>query len=127
MTRANTLVDRKYLKLSRDEVSEKGPSKFLEKMAEAQPALASYLEENLTMLAGKLALCGVPTGVIQGAHEDALGLFLICIDAYRRAVCRDRIPASSAASHDNVSRPQTNVAGSDSRTTTENAARRIGF
>jgi hypothetical protein len=79
------LVEPVYLIQARQGVAQDGLEQALAAVAETEPVLASFIHENLAAVAGKLALTGAPTSVVQGSHEDVLAVVLTCIRALRRA------------------------------------------
>jgi len=57
----------------------------LECLEEREPILAGFIERTLTTMAGKLALSGAPTEMVQGCHEHMLGVVLVSLEASRIA------------------------------------------
>jgi hypothetical protein len=78
------LVEPDHIMSAVQQVGASGSDKFLAEIGQTEPALASFVGQNLLSIAGKLALAGAPTEVVQGVHEDALVLVLSCIQALRR-------------------------------------------
>jgi hypothetical protein len=78
------LVEPEYLIHARQDIANSSASEALTALAGTEPALASFIHECLATVAGKLALSGAPTEVVQGSHEDVLTLVLTCIQALRR-------------------------------------------
>jgi hypothetical protein len=78
------LVEAKYLIGARQEVARSGASEALAAVGQSEPALASYIHECLAAIAGKLAIIGAPTPVIQGSYEEVLAVVLTCVQALRR-------------------------------------------
>jgi hypothetical protein len=78
------LVDPEFLMDARQEVVQVGVGTALDAVGESEPALASFIYESLAAIAGKLALSGAPTPLVQGLHEESLTLVLTCIQSLRR-------------------------------------------
>lgn len=78
------MVEPEYLVHARQGVAQDGVTHALAVVGETEPALASFIHESLAAVAGKLALTGVPTPIVQGTHEDVLTVVLTCIGAIRR-------------------------------------------
>jgi hypothetical protein len=78
------LVEPEHIVRANQDVSGKGGAEALAELGQLEPALASFLGEGLATIAGKLALSGAPTPLVQGAHEDLLALALTCVQALRR-------------------------------------------
>jgi hypothetical protein len=78
------LVEPKHIVDARQDVAAKGNAQVLQEFAQSEPALASFIFEGLTVVAGKLALSGAPTELVQGSHEDVLAMVLTCVQALRR-------------------------------------------
>ncbi len=78
------LVEPDYLVHARQNIANSGVAEALTALAGTEPALAAFIHECLATVAGKLALSGAPTPVVQGSHEDVLSLILTSIQALRR-------------------------------------------
>jgi hypothetical protein len=78
------LVECEHIDDVQKEIADSGCGEACNKLAEVEPILAAFIFSNLTAIAGKMALSGVPTQVIQGANEDTLALILTCLQALRR-------------------------------------------
>jgi hypothetical protein len=78
------IVEPGHIANAGQQVVEEGAEQSLARLAEAEPALASYLRHCLTAVAGKLALSGAPTEVVQGNHEEVLTAILVCLAALRQ-------------------------------------------
>ena len=78
------LVEPKFIVRACREVARRGGPEALAEIAKQEPALAAYLRESLAAAAGKLALSGAPTPVIQGVHEEVLTVVLTCVQALRQ-------------------------------------------
>jgi hypothetical protein len=78
------LVEPRYIVLARQDVAAKGSGQTLTEYGQAEPALASFVHESLAAVAGKLALAGAPTELVQGTHEEVLAVVLTSLQALRR-------------------------------------------
>jgi hypothetical protein len=78
------LINPEFIIKARQEVADQGTGKSLEGFARLEPALAAYIYETTAGIAGKLALAGAPTELVQGSHEDMLAVILTCVQALRR-------------------------------------------
>jgi hypothetical protein len=78
------LVEPKFIARACREVARRGGAKVLDELGGHEPALAAYLRESLAAAAGKLALAGAPTPVVQGVHEEVLTVALNCVQALRQ-------------------------------------------
>jgi hypothetical protein len=78
------LVEPKFIARACREVARRGGPEALAAVGEQEPALAAYLRESLAAAAGRLALAGAPTPVVQGVHEEVLTVALTCLLALRR-------------------------------------------
>jgi hypothetical protein len=78
------LVEPDYIITTREEIAKKGTDPSFEEFGQTEPVLASFIHESLATVAGKLALSGAPTSVVQGSNEDLLGIVLTCVNALRR-------------------------------------------
>ncbi len=77
------LVEPAHIISARQAVAAKGGAEALGNFGQAEPALASFIHESLATVAGKLSLSGAPTELVQGAHEDVLGIVLTSVQALR--------------------------------------------
>jgi hypothetical protein len=97
------LIDPEFIVDARQEVADKGNDQSLAGFAKLEPALASYIYETTAGIAGKMALAGAPTEVVQGSHEDILAVILTCVQALRRGhyeLWRDTVIGSRLAQLD---------------------------
>lgn len=78
------LVEAHYLGKAREETAEQGTGPALQELSETEPILAGFIHESLIDIAGKLALSGAPTEIVQAVHEDVLTVILICHRAVRQ-------------------------------------------
>ncbi len=78
------LVEPEYIVGARQDVAARGGDEVLNEIAQNEPALASFIYEGLSAVAGKLSLSGAPTPLVQGSHEGALVIILTCVQAIRR-------------------------------------------
>src|SRR4051794_5782480 len=78
------LVEPEYLVQVRQVIARDGVAETLAAVGQTEPALASFIHESLAAVAGKLALTGAPTPIVQASHEDVLALVLTCVGALRR-------------------------------------------
>ena len=76
------LVEPEHIVSARREVASIGSGPSLNQFAHQEPALASFLSENLASFAGRLSLSGAPTELVQGSHEEVLTLVLTCVQLY---------------------------------------------
>jgi hypothetical protein len=77
------IVEPEHIQSAGQQLAERGTSTLMQELGEAEPALASYIGHTLNAMAGKLALAGAPTPVVQGVHEDALDVVLVALQAFR--------------------------------------------
>ncbi len=78
------LVENDHLVQAQSQLAEVDTGEAVKRFSESEPVLASYLFNNLAIIAGKQALSGVPTPVVQGSYEDTVTLVLTCLEALRR-------------------------------------------
>jgi hypothetical protein len=78
------LVEPEHIVSAQQDVTAKGSGPTLADLAGAEPALASFIHENLAAVAGKLTLSGAPTELVQAAHEEVLSVVLTSLRALRR-------------------------------------------
>ncbi|MFM7152041.1 MAG: hypothetical protein ACKO23_19615 [Gemmataceae bacterium] len=78
------LIEPGHIVTARQEIGERGNPESLEDLAKREPALAAYISESMASLAGKLALSGAPTPVVQGLYNEALAVLLSSVEAQRR-------------------------------------------
>jgi hypothetical protein len=78
------LIEPGHIVAARQDVGEDGQPGSLEDLATREPALAAYISEGMASLAGKLALSGAPTPIVQGLYGEALTLLLSSVEAQRR-------------------------------------------
>ncbi len=80
------LIEPSHIVAARQEVGERGNSTSLEDLAKREPALAAYISESMASLAGKLALSGAPSPLVQGLYNEAMAVMLASIEAQRRGI-----------------------------------------
>jgi hypothetical protein len=78
------LIEPGHIVSARQDIGQQGFPGALEELAAREPALAAYISESLASLAGKLALSGAPTPVVQGLYNEALAVMLSSVEAQRR-------------------------------------------
>jgi hypothetical protein len=78
------LIEPVHIVSARQDIGEAGNPESLEELSKREPALAAYISESMASLAGKLALSGAPTQVVQGLYNEALAVLLSSIEAQRR-------------------------------------------
>ena len=78
------LVEFEMIAAAKATLAERGPYPLLEQLAKQEPALGQYVGEAAMIIAGKTALCGAPTEVTRGVHQDLVGLVMVCLGAVRR-------------------------------------------
>jgi hypothetical protein len=78
------LVEPEHIADAHQDVASRGCPEALKQVAEQEPALAAYLQDRLAALAGRLALEGAPTPLVQGVHEEMMTAALTCVQALRR-------------------------------------------
>jgi hypothetical protein len=78
------LIEPGHIVSARQQVGERGNPEALQELATREPALAAYISESMASLAGKLALSGAPTPVVQGLYNEALAVLLSSVEAQRR-------------------------------------------
>jgi hypothetical protein len=99
------LVEPDYIITAREEIAKKGTDPSFEEFGQTEPVLASFIHESLATVAGKLALSGAPTSVVQGSNEDLLGIVLTCVNAFRRGhyeLWKDAMTGTPMAKLDNT-------------------------
>jgi uncharacterized protein YfaA (DUF2138 family) len=79
------LVEPQMIACVRNSLAEQGAQAALQALAKSEPALAMFVAESLAATAGRLALSGAPTGVVQGVHEDVLETVLTSVESIKRA------------------------------------------
>jgi hypothetical protein len=100
------LVEPEHIVSSHEDVAARGCEKVLGEVGSTEPALASFIHQSLASVAGKLALSGAPTPLVQGSHEEVLTLILTCIQALRRGhyeLWKDTLTGSRLAQLDPAS------------------------
>ncbi len=103
------LVEPEHIVKARQDVAAKGRGQFFTEFAQTEPALASFIYEALATVAGKLSLSGAPTELVQGSHEEVLGVVLICVQAMRQghyALWMDSITGTRLAQLDPSYQPK---------------------
>ena len=91
------LIDSDLIVASRQDLGERGFSESLEELSGREPILGAYIQESMASLAGKLALAGAPTMLVQGMYNEVLALLLSSVEAQRRghyALWKDCIAGS---------------------------------
>jgi hypothetical protein len=78
------LVEPQHLISAREEVASRGCEDALADLGQVEPVLVSFVGESLAAAAGKLALSGAPTPLVQGIHEEVLNVLLTAVQALRR-------------------------------------------
>ena len=78
------IVEPEFLLCARQDIAQNGTGEALAAVGQLEPALATFIHESLATIAGKLALAGAPTEVVQGSNEDVLAVVLTCVQAQRR-------------------------------------------
>ncbi len=78
------LIEPGHIVQARQELGERGFAQALADLSNREPALAAYITESMASLAGKLALSGAPTPVVQGLYNEALAVLLSSVEAQRR-------------------------------------------
>jgi hypothetical protein len=102
------LVEPEHIVSAGRDVAAKGPGPTLNEFGKAEPALGSFIHESLAAVAGKLALSGAPTELVQGSHEEMLALVLTCVKALRRGhydLWKDTVTGTRLAQFDETLRP----------------------
>src|SRR6516165_1304259 len=103
------LVEPEHIVSARKDVADQGSGQALNKFAETEPVLASFIYEGLASVAGKLSLSGAPTELVQGSHEDVLAVILTCVQAMRRghyALWKDTVTGTRLAQLDPSFQPK---------------------
>jgi hypothetical protein len=103
------LVESEYIVSARQDVAARGGDDILNEIAQKEPALASFIYEGLSAVAGKLSLSGAPTPLVQGSHEEVLAIVLTCVQAIRRGhfeLWKDTMTGTRLAQLDPCLRPK---------------------
>lgn len=79
------IIEPDHIISSRRALGESDLATAMEDLSSREPALAGYISESMASLAGKLALSGAPTPLVQGLYNEALALVVSSIEAQRRA------------------------------------------
>lgn len=79
------LVQHAHIIAARGQIAETGHQAALEGLLEREPALAAYVSQAMATIAGKMALAGAPSEVVQGVHADVMLLMLSSLEASRAA------------------------------------------
>jgi hypothetical protein len=79
------LVKHTHIMDARTRISEQGHQAALEALLDREPALAAYMSQAMATIAGKMALAGAPTEIVQGVHADVLLVMLSSLEASRAA------------------------------------------
>lgn len=117
------IVERKGLREAHEEIGAHSDS--LSRLGESEPYLRSYISDSLITLAGRLALSGVTTEIVQGVHADVLEVLLTSIQALRHGHYAEQ-------KHNGTARPELDPSFRSDEQADENPAmstseRRIGF
>lgn len=78
------LVEPGHIVSARQELGAQGFNEALQELVSREPALGTYIAESMASLAGKLALSGAPTPVVQGLYNETLAVLLSTLEAQRR-------------------------------------------
>jgi hypothetical protein len=78
------IVEPEYIMQALQAVAGQGPLEALAQFQQQEPVLASFIEEKLAALAGRLGLSGAPPELVRGTHAEALLLVLGSIESLRR-------------------------------------------
>jgi hypothetical protein len=78
------LVEPGHIVEARQDLDHRGFPQAMADLADREPALAAYISESMASLAGKLALSGAPTPIVQGLYNEALAVLLSSVEAQRR-------------------------------------------
>ena len=79
------LVQHAHIIAARGQIAEQGHQAALEGLLEREPALAAYMSQAMATIAGKMALAGAPSEIVQGVHADVMLLMLSSLEASRAA------------------------------------------
>ncbi|NBO93874.1 MAG: hypothetical protein EBV06_16430 [Planctomycetia bacterium] len=79
------LVHHTHIIAARGQIAETGHQAALEGLLQREPALAAYVSQAMATIAGKMALAGAPSEVVQGVHSDLMMLMLSSLEASRAA------------------------------------------
>jgi hypothetical protein len=103
------LVEPAHIITARQTVAERGSDNTLTDFGSTEPALAAFIHEALAAVAGKLALSGAPTPLVQGVHDEILTVVLTCVQALRRGhyeLWRDTVTGTRLAQLDPSLQPK---------------------
>jgi hypothetical protein len=78
------LIEPGHIVEARQDLGERGFAQALADLSNREPALAAYIAESMASMAGKLALSGVRTEVVQGLYNEAMAVLLSSVEAQRR-------------------------------------------
>lgn len=78
------LVDADHIVSARHDIGQVGSPEALDDLSGREPILGAYIQEGMASLAGKLALAGAPTMLVQGVYNEVLALLLSSVEAQRR-------------------------------------------
>src|SRR4051794_14408446 len=78
------IIEFDHIIAARQDIGQDGSPTSLESLGEREPALAAYISEGMASVAGKLALSGAPTPLVQGLYNETLMLILSSVEAQRR-------------------------------------------
>lgn len=77
------LVRGKDIRLVKTLVRRQGPANAQASFAQLEPALAKYIDNRLSTIAGRLALAGAPTELVNHISNDVLDLIHTALGALR--------------------------------------------
>ena len=66
------------------ELNREGAEKLLSNIQQAEPELGPFIHHMALQVAGKLALAGAPTDIVQGVHTDLLAACALIYLALRK-------------------------------------------
>jgi hypothetical protein len=78
------IVEPDHIIAARQELGERGFSVVFDDLRSREPALAAYIHEGMAAVAGKMALSGTDSGVVQGMFQETMALLISSIEAQRR-------------------------------------------
>jgi len=102
------LVEPEHIVNAGQQVTAAGAHQALQALGQSEPALAEFLHHSLAAVAGKLALSGAPTTLVQGSHEEVLTILLTGLQALRLGQYQfwhDTIPGTPLARLDTPADP----------------------
>jgi hypothetical protein len=78
------LIEPEYIVSAQEETAQQGNVKSFAQLKEIEPVLASFIQESLIRISGKIALTGTPASLTQGVHKDTMMVILTCIAAQKK-------------------------------------------